>query len=210
MIMLKRNIYCLIALYIFFVIGIETYTYWHIQLRPWQPKSPLGRLEYYFSFFTVLSNILLAVSCIFLSLNPQCDRYGFKVIRLNGLIGVVITAIVYNLVLRKIHIPPNSIARFANESLHVIAPALAVLTWLIWGPFRRINFKVVMGSALSLLAYGVYIFVRGYYTNRYPYPFINVTRIGYPKALLAAGIVFLMFVALALLFWGIDALRRRK
>lgn len=207
--MLKRNINLFIVLYAFLVIGLETYIYWHTRLRPWQPGTPIGRMVFYYSFFTVLSNLMLAFSCLWLAFNPNCNRYFFKVIRLNGLIGVIITAIVYNLILRSIHKPPSTLLQFTNESLHVVLPIAGVLSWLIWGPFRRIHFKVIVGSFLSMLIYGIYIFTRGYFTNLYPYPFINVVKVGYAKALYSSGLVFVLFLVLAFLLWGIDCFRRR-
>ena len=207
--MLKRNINLFIALYAFLVIGFETYIYWHSQLRPWQPSTPIGRIIFYYSFFTVLSNLMLAFSCLWLTFNPNCSRFFFKVIRLNGLVGVIITAIVYNLILRGIHKPPNTLLQFANESLHVILPVVGILSWLIWGPFRRIHFNVIVGSFLSMLIYGIYIFIRGYFTHQYPYPFINVVNVGYVKAFYSAGLVFILFFCLAFLLWGIDCFRRR-
>ncbi|OCG26047.1 hypothetical protein A9G11_01610 [Gilliamella sp. wkB108] len=208
--MLNRSINLFIAVLAITVIGIESYIYWHVQLRPWQPATPIGRLVFYYSFFTVLSNFMLALSCLWLVFKPNCNRFSFKVIRLNGLVGVIITALVYNFILRAIHRPPNAILTFTNESLHVVLPILGILSWLIWGPFRRINFNVIIGSLLSMLTYGVYIFVRGYFTNQYPYPFINVTRIGYPKALLAVSMVVGLFLGLVFLLWVIERLRKRK
>ena len=152
---------------------------------------------------------MLAFSCLCLTFNPNCNRYSFKVIRLNGLVGVIITAVVYNLILREIDNPPNTLLQFSNESLHVILPIIGVLSWLVWGPFRRIQFNVIVGSFLSMLIYGIYIFIRGYLTNQYPYPFINVVEVGYVKALYAAGSVFVLFLGLALLLWAIDCWRRR-
>ncbi|MWN90802.1 hypothetical protein GQ597_08810 [Gilliamella sp. Pra-s65] len=208
--MLKRSINLFIALFAISIIALETYIYWHTRFRPWQPSSSIGRLVYYYSFFTVLSNLMLALSCFWLTINPNCHRYSFKVIRLNGLVGVIITTIVYNIILRGIHSPPNILLKIANESLHVVIPVLGILTWFIWGPFRKINIKVIVGSLLSLMGYGIYIFVRGYYTSLYPYPFINVVQIGYFKALLAVSKVFLLFLGLVFLCWAIDCLRSQK
>jgi len=91
----------------------------------------------------------------------------------------------------------------------VILPVVGILSWLIWGPFRRIHFNVIVGSFLSMLIYGIYIFIRGYFTHQYPYPFINVVNVGYVKALYSAGLVFILFFCLAFLLWGIDCFRRR-
>lgn len=193
---INRSLNILIVVLVILVIGIETYTYWFEQLRPWQPVTPIGRMIFYYSFFTVLSNIMLAISCLILVCKPTCSSGCFNVIRLNGLIGILITMIVYNIMLRGIHRPPTLLLQFANESLHVVIPVLGLLSWLIYGPFSRITIKVVFYSFCSLVVYGGYIFIRGHITGLYPYPFINVNRIGYEKALLTVGAIAILFFIL--------------
>jgi len=101
--------------------------------------------------------------------------------------------------LRGIHHPPTSLLRFANESLHLVLPILGILTWFLYGPFGRIKPSIIFYSFLSLLAYGLYIFIRGYYTDQYPYPFININRVGYEKAFYAAVSVVILFFLLVIL-----------
>lgn len=206
--MLNRSINLFIVLFVLLVIGLETNVYWHYRLQPWQPSTSLGRMAFYYSFFTVLSNLLLALGCAILVFKPKCEHYLFNVIRLAGLVGIIITALVYNLMLRGIHKVPNETLRFANESLHVVIPMLGMISWLIWGPFRRINLKVIVGAFGLLLLYGIYIFTRGYYTGLYPYPFINVARIGYLKTFYAAGAIAVLFVLLSLILWATERIRR--
>ncbi|GAA5105880.1 Pr6Pr family membrane protein [Orbus sasakiae] len=205
--MLNRALNFLIVLFVILVVGIETHTYWLNQLRPWQPASPIGRIIFYYSFFTVLSNIMLALSCLILTFKPNCSNLLFNVIRLNGLVGVLITMIVYNLMLRGIHRPPTVLLQFANESLHVVIPLLGLISWLIYGPFYRMQFKVIVYAFLTLLTYGVYIFMRGYYTNLYPYPFINVNRVGYENAFIAVIAIAVLFVCLVLLLKAVEFIR---
>lgn len=205
--MLNRALNFLIVLFVILVVGIETHTYWLNQLRPWQPASPIGRIIFYYSFFTVLSNIMLALSCLILTFKPNCSNLLFNVIRLNGLVGVLITMIVYNLMLRGIHRPPTVLLQFANESLHVVIPLLGLISWLIYGPFYRIQLKVIVCAFLTLLTYGVYIFMRGYYTNLYPYPFINVNRVGYENAFIAVIAIAVLFVCLVLLLKAVEFIR---
>lgn len=205
--MLNRALNFLIVLFVILVVGIETHTYWLNQLRPWQPASPIGRIIFYYSFFTVLSNIMLALSCLILTFKPNCSNLLFNVIRLNGLVGVLITMIVYNLMLRGIHRPPTVLLQFANESLHVVIPLLGLISWLIYGPFYRMQLKVIVYAFLTLLTYGVYIFMRGYYTNLYPYPFINVNRVGYENAFIAVIAIAVLFVCLVLLLKAVEFIR---
>ncbi|WP_392560168.1 Pr6Pr family membrane protein [Orbus mooreae] len=194
--MINRSLNILIVLLVLLVVGIETHTYWFYQLRPWQPSTSMGRLIFYYSFFTVLTNLMLAASCLTLAIKPTCSSTFFSVIRLNGLVGVLITIIIYNILLRGVHRPPTLLLQLANESLHVVIPILGLLTWLIYGPFARITLKIVLYSFCSFLLYAIYIFVRGHITGQYPYPFINVSKIGYEKALIAAGLIAMLFFVL--------------
>lgn len=193
------------------IVGMETQLYWSTSFRPWHPISKIDRVIFYYSFFTVLSNIMLAIGCAILIFKPKCSTTWFRVIRLCGLSGILITAIVYNIVLRPIHHPvPIMLLQVANECLHVIIPALGMLTWLIYGPFPRIDLKTIFYSFLVLSMYGVYIFVRGYLTGLYPYPFINVNQIGYEKALLACLAIVVLFLGIVALLKFIEWLRIRK
>ncbi|WP_392563834.1 Pr6Pr family membrane protein [Orbus wheelerorum] len=205
--MFNRSLNLFIVGLALLVIGFETYTYWIQKIRPWQPISPIGRVIFYYSFFTVLSNIMLVISCLVLLFKPSCSNKFFNVIRLNGLVGVLITMIVYNTMLRGIHHPPTPLLRLANECLHLILPLLGIITWLIYGPFGRIKANIIFYSFLSLLTYGLYIFIRGYYTGQYPYPFINVNRVGYAKALYATVSVAILFFLLVILLIIVERIR---
>ncbi|QIQ21057.1 Pr6Pr family membrane protein [Zophobihabitans entericus] len=205
--MINRSLNILIILLVLITVGTETYTYWLMKIRPWQPDSPVGRIIFYYSFFTVLSNICLAISSAFLVINPKANSQLFRIIRLDGLVGVLITAIVYNAVLRGIHKPPTPILQMANESLHLIVPALGLLSWLIYGPYPRIDRKTVVLACIPLMIYGGYIFIRGHITGQYPYPFINVIRIGYEKAIINAGMLLGLFIVLAFILWLIERVR---
>lgn len=205
--MLNKTINILIFCLVILVVGYETSLYWQAQLRPWQPSSAIDRVIFYYSFFTVLSNLTLAGSCLWLLIKPDSNSLVFNVFRLNGLLGILLTALIYNLMLRGIHRPPTELLRLANEMLHVVIPLLGLLGWFCYGPFARIRFNVVMCSFICLVMYGVYIFVRGYYSGRYPYPFINVDRIGYEKSLQAVIGVAILFWGLALLLWCIERVR---
>ncbi|WP_392562669.1 Pr6Pr family membrane protein [Orbus sturtevantii] len=205
--MINRSLNLFIFIFVIFVVGIETYTYWFQQLRPWQPISAVGRLIFYYSFFTVLSNIMFGISCLMLFLKPSCSNTVFNVIRLNGLVGIIITMIVYNVMLRGIHRPPTLLLAFANESLHLVLPILGLITWFIYGPFGRIKPRIIFYAFLSLLTYGIYIFTRGYYTGQYPYPFINVNRVGYEKALYATEGVAILFFLVVLLLILVERIR---
>lgn len=204
---ISRTLNIIILLLIISAISIESVLYWQGQLRPWQPVTKVGRLIYYYSYFTVLSNMLVAISVCYLIIKPGYNQRFFNAIRLNSLISIIITAVIYNLFLRTIHRPPQLILQITNELLHVIVPLFAIMGWFIFGPFPRIDPKAIGLSLLPLLIYGVYIFIRGELTQHYPYPFINITKIGYIKSLENAFMILITFVIIALLLWVIELVR---
>lgn len=205
----NRTFNVLIIVLVMLAVGIESYIYWHTRLRPWQSTSPVNRLIAYYSFFTVLSNILLAISSVFLLRNAQYNSSLFKVIRLSGIVGVVITAMVYNVVLRQIHQPPTQILQWTNECLHVTIPLLGAVGWLCYGPYGRIDGKSILLSFMLFLVYGIYLFIRGYLTGQYPYPFINIARFGYEKVAINAAIMSSLFIGVTLILWFIDRMQVR-
>ncbi|MNW54146.1 hypothetical protein D3C74_317350 [compost metagenome] len=113
------------------------------------------------------------------------------------------TGIVYNTVLAGLN--ELSVAGFfTNLLMHQAGPLLAVVGWLVVGPRPRIDTATVWWSVVAPLAWIVYIFVQGAFSRWYPYPFMDVTQIGYPQALVNTGIVAVVFLGLAALLGWID------
>ena len=62
------------------------------------------------------------------------------------------------------------------------------------------------------LVYIAFITIRGGFSGYYPYPFLNVSDIGYEKALLNTAIIFALLLVLfmALSFLGKTVIRTRR
>ncbi|RON29211.1 Pr6Pr family membrane protein, partial [Pseudomonas brassicacearum] len=58
------------------------------------------------------------------------------------------------------------------------------------------------------LVYFAYALLRGHLLAAYPYPFIDVSTLGYPQVFLNAGGILVGFVAIALLAVGLDHWRK--
>lgn len=156
-----------------------------------------------FFYFTILSNVLVGVVCIILMTNPHKRGSVFLIFRLFSLIAIIITGIVYNTVLRQ-SAHPEGLSLIENNMMHVIAPILATVGWLIFGP--RIQFKLArLGwCALIGLVWIVVTFIRGAITNWYPYPFLNVDSLGYSGAIIACTGILLVAVGLGAAIMGLD------
>src|SRR6266568_71966 len=100
------------------------------------------RVIRFLSFFTVESNILVAVGAAMLPTNPFRDGRWWRVVRLDGLIGVAVTAVIYHSVLAGLQ-NLTGWDRAADVALHYVSPMAAVLGWLAFGPRPRIDATTV-------------------------------------------------------------------
>lgn len=174
-----------------------------VQANPEYFATVFERGTNVFFYFTIVSNVLVGIVCLILMTNANKRGKVFEVFRLFSLIAIIITGIVYNTVLRQLS-NPEGLALVENNMMHVIAPILATVGWLVFGP--RIEFKwAKLGwCAVIGLVWIVVTFVRGAITHWYPYPFLNVDSLGYPSAIIACTVILLVAVGLGAAILGLD------
>lgn len=151
----------------------------------------------FFSFFTILTNSLVGV--YFTSLLFPDDTLLGRFFRKPGkltAITVYITAVglVYQLVLRWIW-EPAGIQKIIDEMLHSVIPLFVILFWWFWEEKQRLDFNLLAGWLIYPFVYLVYILFRGTISGFYPYPFVDVDKLGYGQVMLnSLGLlaVFLM------------------
>ena len=126
-------------------------------------------------FFTILTNTLVALS------------FGLMVVRghalptawLGGLtLWIVIVGVVYHLLLAKLY-APTGVDWWVDQAFHTGAPVLAVLWWLACAPKADLVLRHAFLWLVWPLAYTAYALVRGAFDGVYPYPFLDVSEIGY-------------------------------
>lgn len=154
------------------------------------------RLVRIFSYFTILSNVLVCVVAVLLAVRPDRDGRLFRVARLDALLCIAVTGIVYNTVLTGL-VDLTGAGAVSNALLHIVSPVLAVVGWVVFGPRPRIDRSTIWWSAVAPLAWILYTFVRGAIVDWYPYPFLDVSTHGYASSLLSTLLVAVVFLALA-------------
>ncbi|GMA26605.1 hypothetical protein GCM10025864_43640 [Luteimicrobium album] len=170
---------------------------------PGPAGSTLERVVRLFSYFTILSNLLVAVVAALLVLDPRRDGRVFRVARLDGVVCITVTGLVYVTVLRGVA-DLTTAGQVSNALLHYVCPPLCVLVWLLTGPRPRIDARTLAWTPVAPLAWVAYTFVRGAVVGWYPYPFLDVTLHGYTGALTATLVVALLLLALAALAGFVD------
>lgn len=166
------------------------------------PRSMLA--VNFFSYFTILSNILVAL-CLTLPLLSPSSKAGkfFARTTVQSAIAVYIfiVGLVYNLVLRKIW-SPTGWQLLADNLLHVAAPLGYLLYWYFYSPRHQLNWKDLLPWLFFPAAYLAYSLVRGQAVGWYPYPFLHAGQLGYGQvalnslavlaAILAAGSILIV------------------
>ncbi|MGL5867401.1 MAG: Pr6Pr family membrane protein [Dermatophilaceae bacterium] len=162
-----------------------------------------SRMTDHLSYFTTWSNAVVAVGATMLAWHPDRDTFWRRVIRLDGLLMITITAIVYTVLLR-----PTAVitgwAHLTDPILHVATPAVTVMVWLGWGPRGLVTGRVVLASLLVPVGWVGWMLARGVVIGAYPYGFVNVAERGYGPVLLTVTTILGFGLVVAAVYWAVD------
>ena len=156
----------------------------------------------YFSYFTIQSGLInvvvFAVGGV-MALRLPRDTVLFTAVRVSALAYAVVTAGVYNLLLRNVPYEGFAGLQWPNEVLHVWVPLVIVLDWLL-GPGRpALSWTALRLPLVFPVGWLVYTLARGAATGGYPYPFLDPATAGW-------GSVVGYIAALSAVILGIAAL----
>ena len=167
-------------------------------------EPPLGtRLIRLASFFTIQSNVLVLVTAVAVVLRPDTDGPRWRVLRLDAVLGITITGIVYATVLAGLN-NPQGWGALSNAGFHYVAPWWALAGWLLFGPRPRIDRRTLSWAVLWPVLWIGWTLLHGAVTDWYPYPFTDVVELGYPAVLRNLAVILLITVALATLLRALD------
>jgi hypothetical protein len=156
----------------------------------------------YFSFFTILTNILVALYFTFL-LTKSKSKWGSFVGKAETVSAITmyiaVVGIVYNIVLRSLW-NPEGWQKLDDELLHLVIPVLSVLFWIFFVNKKSLEWKSVLTWLIYPFVYFILILIRGAFSGYYPYPFIDVVTLGYSKVFINCTFLFFGFICLSLLF----------
>lgn len=160
----------------------------------------------FFSFFTILTNILVAL--YFTSRISIFKKTYISKLSNNGNLTaltafILVVGLVYQIILRGSW-QPTGLQKIIDELLHSVLPLFVLIYWLKFANKTDLIFKNIKIWLWYPVGYFLYIIIRGHFSNFYPYPFVNVTVIGYPQVLINSVIVslFFLFIMGTLIFIG--------
>ena len=124
-------------------------------------------------FFTIITNLALALVMTWLAFGGRVSPF----IESGMTLAILLVGIVYVLLLHGLH-PLSGRALIANHLLHYVSPVAMAVYWLLFTPHGRLKWQDAFWWGLYPLAYFIYVLARGAHGDGYPYPFINVTKLG--------------------------------
>ena len=155
----------------------------------------------FFSFFTILTNILTAV--YFTILSFQADKPHSSIASAGTVtaitVYITVVGLVYQITLRHLW-QPQGMQRIVDELLHTIIPILVIIFWSISGRNRTLRYSSAFVWLMYPLVYLIFILVRGNASGFYPYPFVDVSKTGLSKVLQNSAFLMLLFLALSFVY----------
>ena len=167
----------------------------------------LGREIDHFSYFTVWSNLLLAIIMTLLAINPNRTSSIFRVLRLDALVMMIVTGVIFNLLLNSgAHVGWDY---WSNSIVHVWGPLLTFAVFILCGPRGWINSATIFAALILPLLWLAYALIRGSVVGAYPYDFLDVNANGMASVLGFVAQMVIFAIILGYLLMLIDWLMRK-
>ncbi len=163
------------------------------------------RLVRLVSYFTIQSNVLVAVTAWQLARDPGRDGRWWRPVRLAALVGITVTGLVHFVLLRPL-LDLEGASRVADTLLHLVVPVLALAAWAVAGPRPRTAWRTAAEAVLWPLAWLAVTVTVGVATGWYPYPFLDHQESGVGGVVAVSLGILVLFAAL---FAAVIALDRR-
>ena len=163
-----------------------------------------GILGSFFSFYTILTNIVLVL--IYLSEVLPTQRlaiFRHPVTRGSMVACITLVSLYVFFVLRHLY-APTGLLELSDRLLHYVAPLLYILWWVIGQPHGQLRWGNLPVMLLPTLIYFVVVMMRGAWLHRYPYPFMNIDELGIGAVLLGALFMAAGLAALSALVIALD------
>lgn len=177
----------------------------------------------FYVHFTNLSNYL-CIGLVFAELVQTAKKSSDSFVstapflKFIGVLAILLTFLVFNFLLAgQPDRDPQANWRIASICFHVILPIMYVLDWLLFYEHKKIRWFYPLASVVFPALYVVFVYSRAAILNFnpeapyiYPYFFLNLETQGVAGVAKWVAILFVGFIALGYIFYGIDKLIKSK
>ncbi|MEC9244459.1 MAG: Pr6Pr family membrane protein [Pseudomonadota bacterium] len=157
-------------------------------------RSLAGSVVHYFSYFTILTNILVVL--VHLAVLLGAPRFFTQAwVRAGVAVAILFVSLVYWQLLSAIW-QPEGLFLGCDVALHYVAPALYLIWWLIAGTDGSLSWRHLPLWLAYPLIYAAYALVRAPIAGEVPYYFLDARLNGWPSVLVYLAAMSLTFVFL--------------
>ena len=185
-----------------FALGLQ---YWLTISR--DPQMSAGELTLnFFSFFTILSNILvaLALTAPVVAPNSRLGRWGASEgVRAAVAMYIVVVGVVYHFLLAATW-NPQGWSLLANNLLHYVMPIAFVIDWLAFTPKGRLRWVDPVKWLVPVLIYGGWTLAHGWLSGWWPYWFVDADTLGLGTVTIHFAGLLVFFLIVGLIVVAID------
>ncbi len=179
--------------------GALALQYW-LMMTADAPTDLVNRTINFFSYFTILTNIIaaLAMTAPLMAPSSSLGRFFDKPgVRTAIATYIIVVSVTYHLLLRDLW-DPQGLQKIADYALHYGTPALFVLDWLCFVPKREVAWTAAIKALAFPLLYLGWTLYHGGWSGFYPYPFVDVGALGIEKVVINSGGLTAAFLVLCL------------
>jgi hypothetical protein len=176
--------------------GVGYQLYYNIAEALAQSLPMTEHLINFFSYFTIETNLVVAVVLTIFCAQPQAERF-LPGPSLNAalVVYVIVVGVVYELLLRHLW-HPQGLRLLADTLLHDAVPLFYSLFWLLLLPKGKLRWPDPVTWLIYPLLFFIYSMLRGAAFGIYPYPFIDASKLGFAVVLLNATVLLAVFFGL--------------
>lgn len=150
----------------------------------------------FFSYFTILTNILTALCSTFLLLRPGRGFFSGASVQAAVTVYIAVVGLVYNVILRALW-APQGLQMFVDELLHSVVPVMFIIYWLVFAPKKALAWPQLPAWLLYPFTYLLYTLAHGVLSGFYPYPFLDVNQLGFAGVARNACGMLVLFLLLS-------------
>jgi len=158
----------------------------------------------YLSLFSVESNIAIAMVLtvpLIIKRGPIFRFFDATSIQAMVVVYSFMVIMIYDLVLHDLWVA-EGIQFLLNYLLHNAIPLAYIVWWFNFGQRGKLKYWYSIPWLIAPIVYMTITLVRGWFIGFYPYPFIDVDRIGMATVLYnTVGMLFLFWLAGLLMVW---------
>lgn len=174
-------------------------------------RTPAGIVVQFFSYFTILSNILVVLCYLGARFGGRLGQFFAGMgVKTAIALYIAIVGLVYVIVLRPLW-NPEGLAKLADVALHYVTPLVYLAYWLVFVDKAKLRYADVAAWLIFPIAYCAYALVRGAFVAIYPYPFLEANKIGYAHVAMNILVLVVLFALIGFVIVAAGrAIARRK